>query len=108
LQRRAVEAIPLVLRSPGYIFQQDNARSHTAFATRKHFEELAVEVLPWPARSPDLSPIEHLWDVLGPKARAEYGGMPENIAQLQERLVQQWEKLPKRRSITYACPCPDA
>ncbi|GFS84358.1 transposable element Tcb2 transposase [Trichonephila clavipes] len=45
---------------PGAIFQQDNARPHTARVSQdflRHFQ-----TLPWPARSPDLSPVEHLWD----------------------------------------------
>ncbi|GFT37782.1 transposable element Tcb2 transposase [Trichonephila clavipes] len=40
------------------IFQQDNARPHTARVAQvflRHFQ-----TLPWPARSPDLSPVEHV------------------------------------------------
>ncbi|GFU90078.1 transposable element Tcb1 transposase [Trichonephila clavipes] len=47
---------------PGAIFQQDNARPHTARVAQdflRHFQ-----ILPWPARSPDLSPVEHVWDQL--------------------------------------------
>ncbi|GFW01504.1 DDE_3 domain-containing protein [Trichonephila clavipes] len=47
---------------PGAIFQQDNARPHTTRVAQdflRHFE-----TLPWPARSPDLSPVEHVWDQL--------------------------------------------
>lgn len=47
------------------IFQQDNARPHTAHHTRRFLTENNVPLLPWPARSPDLSPIEHVWDMIG-------------------------------------------
>ncbi|GFW21272.1 transposable element Tc1 transposase [Trichonephila clavipes] len=44
---------------PGAIFQQDNARSHTARVAQdflRHFQTLSR-----PTRSPDLSPVEHMW-----------------------------------------------
>ncbi|GFW02022.1 transposable element Tcb2 transposase [Trichonephila clavipes] len=46
----------------GAIFQQDNARPHTARVAQDFLRHL--QTLPWPARSPDLSPIEHVWDQL--------------------------------------------
>ncbi|GFU63156.1 probable low-specificity L-threonine aldolase 1 [Trichonephila clavipes] len=49
---------PFLNGLPGAIFQQDNARPHTAKVAQdflRHFQ-----TLPWPSRSPDLSPIEHL------------------------------------------------
>ncbi|GFT70426.1 transposable element Tcb2 transposase [Trichonephila clavipes] len=53
---------PFLNGLPGAIFQQDNARPHTARVAQdflRHFQ-----TLPWPARCPDLSPVEHLWDQL--------------------------------------------
>ncbi|GFU71822.1 transposable element Tcb2 transposase [Trichonephila clavipes] len=44
-------------------FQPDNARPHTARVSQDCLR--TVTSLPWPARSPDLSPIEHIWDPLG-------------------------------------------
>ncbi|GFW67979.1 transposable element Tcb1 transposase [Trichonephila clavipes] len=51
---------PFLNGIPGAIFQQHNARPHTARVAQdflRHFQ-----TLPWPARSPDLSPVEHVWD----------------------------------------------
>lgn len=46
------------------VFQQDNASSHTAKLTRAFFSEIGLTVLPWPANSPDLNPVENIWSVL--------------------------------------------
>ncbi|GFX66568.1 DDE_3 domain-containing protein [Trichonephila clavipes] len=53
---------PFLNGLPGAIFQQDNARPHTARVAQdflRHFQ-----TLPWPVRSPDLSSVQHVWDQL--------------------------------------------
>ncbi|GFT61447.1 DDE_3 domain-containing protein [Trichonephila clavipes] len=53
---------PFLNGLPGAIFRQDNARPHTTKVAQdflRHFQ-----TLPWPARSPYLSPVEHVWDQL--------------------------------------------
>ncbi|GFX32395.1 transposable element Tc1 transposase [Trichonephila clavipes] len=46
------------------IFQQDNARPHVARIVQRFFVNHQIELLPWPARSPDLSPIENMWSMV--------------------------------------------
>ncbi|GFS76422.1 HTH_Tnp_Tc3_2 domain-containing protein [Trichonephila clavipes] len=50
--------LPMLSSRPGAIYQQDNARPHTARLSQQCLQ--GYDVLPWPARSPDLSPIEHV------------------------------------------------
>ena len=60
-------AIPFLNSLPDAIFQQDNARPHTARVVRSFFNENNVNLSDWPARSPDLPPIENVWDYVGRK-----------------------------------------
>ncbi|GFX24078.1 hypothetical protein TNCV_2435711 [Trichonephila clavipes] len=46
------------------IFLHDNARPHVAHIVQRFFVNHQIELLPWPARSPDLSPIENMWSMV--------------------------------------------
>mgnify|MGYP003428770508 CR=1 FL=1 len=70
------------------LFQQDNARHHTAHVLR-YLDKQHVRVLPWLAFSPDFVPIEHLWDVLNHHIRR----YPQNADQLEEILHHEWEAI---------------
>ena len=77
-------------------FQQDNARPHTARLTTAFLQQHNVRLLPWPAVSPDLSPIEHLWDQLGQRVSARRPA-PNNRQQLIAVLQQEWNAIPQQR-----------
>ncbi|GFY25137.1 transposable element Tcb2 transposase [Trichonephila clavipes] len=48
----------------------------------------------WPAYSPDLNPIEHVWDALGRRIAARLHH-PENTQQLKQMLIEEWVLLPQ-------------
>lgn len=75
------------------LFQQDNARCHTAHVCRNFLTQQNINVLDWPACSPDLSPIEHLWDALDRRIRRRN---PQTLAQLEFFFIQEWNAIPQR------------
>jgi hypothetical protein len=52
-----------------HVFQHDNARSHVARESMDFLNDNHIRTLPWPALSPDLKLIKHLWDELGRRVR---------------------------------------
>jgi hypothetical protein len=76
-----------------FILQQDNARPHIAGIVRNCFNDHNIEVMEWPANSPGLNPIEHLWDTLNKRIR-EHQPI-RNHQYVEELLLQEWELLPQ-------------
>ena len=79
--------------NPNAIFQQDNARPYTARLTTQYLQANNVDVMEWPSKSPDLSPIEQVWDLLDRRVR-QRPVQPQTLRQLQHALVQEWNNNP--------------
>ncbi|GFX04581.1 transposable element Tc1 transposase [Trichonephila clavipes] len=75
--------LQFLLQYPILIFQQDNARTHTARVALNCFT--ACQTLPWPARTPNLSPTEHVWNMMGRRVL-----LPGNVNDLALQLDQIW------------------
>ena len=54
-----------------------------------------MNVLPWQAKSPDMNPIEHLWDMLDRRVRKRRH-QPLNVRELQNALVEEWNNIPQQ------------
>ncbi len=72
------------------IFQQDNAKPHSAHITKSWLRRKRVRVLDWPACSPDLFPIENVWRILKRKMRQR---RPRTVAHLKTCLQEEWDKI---------------
>ena len=74
------------------IFQQDNDLKRISRKAKSCSQDHDFEVLLWPAQSPDLNHIEHLWSYLKRKL-AEYERPPDGILELWERVQVEWDKI---------------
>jgi len=80
------------LGAEDYTFQDDNAAAHTANVVKRWKEENLSNLLQWPAQSPDLNPIEHLWAELKIRVRA-HKPRPKNKRELEVIVKEEWLKI---------------
>ncbi len=73
------------------VFQQDNAKPHTAAFTTAWLRSRRVQLLNWSACSPDLSPIENIWRIIKQKIRQR---RPRTLQQLEIYIRQEWDQIP--------------
>lgn len=71
------------LRDP--TFQQDNARPHVSRIVLTYLGMEGVRILPWPARSPDLSPIENVWSMVAERL-ARHHSQVSTVDELWQRV----------------------
>ncbi|GFW67969.1 transposable element Tcb2 transposase [Trichonephila clavipes] len=78
-----------------FVFMDDNATCHRTLAVQDCLDSEGIQRLVWPAHSPDLNPIENVWDALGRQV-AGRNYPPTNKNTLIRALTEEWDKLPQQ------------
>lgn len=82
-----------LIAGANWVFQQDNASIHSARSTKEWFDRWHINAIEWPARSPDLNPIENLWGII---VRTVYrdGRQYQNRNDLKSAILSAWNQIP--------------
>ncbi|GFU63188.1 transposable element Tcb2 transposase [Trichonephila clavipes] len=78
-----------------FVFMDDNATCYRTLAVQDCLDSEGIQHLVWPARSPDLNPIENVWNALG-RQDAGRNYPPTNKNTLIRALTEEWDKLPQQ------------
>ena len=77
-----------------FLFEYDDARAHRARVTQDHPLFRRITTPPWPAKSPDLSPTERLWNILGRPVRRR-PHKPQDVNELADALQEEGRRIPQ-------------
>src|SRR4051812_43089364 len=73
-----------------WTFQQDNNPKHTSHVAKNFLNNHALEVLEWPSNSPDLNPIENLWNIIKENVKKQWS---KNLNNLERFMMDEWKKI---------------
>ncbi|GFW32556.1 transposable element Tcb1 transposase [Trichonephila clavipes] len=77
-----------------FLFMDDNARPHHANIVDECLQSEDITRMDWPAYSPDLNPIEHVWDMLGRRIAVRQPP-PTCLPELRRALLDEWCNIPQ-------------
>jgi transposase len=80
------------------VFQHDNDPKHTSRKAKEWLGNYGIDVLDWPAQSPDLNPIEHLWELLKRKLNG-YEKASHSMHELWLRVEKEWNNILKEECL---------
>lgn len=74
-----------------FLFQQDSDPKHTSKTVKEYFKENKINQLEWVPQSPDLNPIEHLWDIVKRELRKT---QTSSKIMLKSQILETWNNMP--------------
>lgn len=95
--QNVIDPIILPLRNEigeHFVFMDDNARPHRTRAVQEALGNGNVTRLDWPAMSPDMNPIEHVWDYMT-RAIFRRNNPPANAQELVNAAIEEWRNIPQ-------------
>ncbi len=85
-----------------FLFQQDNAPVHKSWLLMEWFNQHNIQLVPWPARLPDLNPMENLWGLLARLVYENGCWQFATINSLKAAIVQCWAEIEVKMLVTLA------
>ncbi|GFS92827.1 transposable element Tcb2 transposase [Trichonephila clavipes] len=76
-----------------FILMDDNCRPHRANLVEYFLFEEGIVRMEWLACSPDMNPIEHIWDALGRQV-TDRKPPPQTLQDLERALLEEWDRIP--------------
>ena len=90
LEKNLLPSVKKLKLRKKWIFQQDNDPKHMSHVVTKWLDKKGVKRLFWPPFSPDMNPIEHLWDEVERRMKTQH---PKNVKELKEALLRVWNSI---------------
>ena len=98
-----IATVQLCGMEDNYLLQHDNARYYVPKQTQVKLREVNAHVLDWPAKSPDLKTVEHLWSIVDNKLK--YRKM-SSVEELTKALASEWLSIESKLCEKLIFPMP--
>ncbi|GFW64351.1 transposable element Tcb2 transposase [Trichonephila clavipes] len=77
-----------------FILMDENCRPHHANLVEDFLFEEGIVRMEWPGCSPDMNPIEHVWNALGRRVAGRQPP-PQTLQELERALLEEWDRIPQ-------------